>query len=300
MRCFANVFRTVFCCCAAALLLLCVVAAGAAQAQDEDAAAARLKRRWRVMVIVPETHLARPRIPDPAVETELCRQLIDAGYKVIDQDRIKDLRYSAVVDRIIDGGPTAKKEAIQLMRRFGADVLVTGEAFSEEALRSNITTELGTVQGIRCRARVELKAIRMDTGEKFFADSMHRTGPPEPGEALSSKAALRDAAEAVGPKMLEKFDKIALSATQAIELHVRGIGSAARGGDLEEALARVPGIVDVAPGEMDGGEYHIEIEVEKTAIRGLARALESTPGLRAFKMKAQSVSGSKIIVNCGK
>lgn len=284
-----------------AALTLCVSGAALAQTPPTGAGTERQKRRWRVMIIVPETHIARPRIPDPAVETELSKELIDAGYKVIDQGRIAELRYSGIVDRIIKGGDPAKAraEVIQLGRKFGADILITGEAFTTvygEGRR--VETELGGVTKTRCAARIELKGIRMDTGEKFYADSVaEHVGPGASSEELSSKACLEEAAADIATSLLAKLDKLALSATQTIELHVRGIGSAARGQELEEVLMKIPGIVDVSPGDMDGDVYQTELEVDKTAARKIASLLETSPALKKFKFKVQSSSGSKIIAH---
>ena len=41
---------------------------------------AQKARHWRVIVLIPEQHLERPRIPDPAAETMICKQLIVADY----------------------------------------------------------------------------------------------------------------------------------------------------------------------------------------------------------------------------
>lgn len=277
------------------LSLAALMTWGATQSAAQSPSKAR---RWRVIVIVPEQHLAQPRIPDPAVETMLCQQLIDAGYKVIDQDRIADLRYSAVMDRIQAGGPNAAKELTQLRRRFGADILITGEAFSQEVQRRTINTDLGEVLSIRCRAAVELKGIRMDTGEKIYADRIHKTGDPEPTVELSSKACLEAAAEEMAPSMLQKLDRLAFGNTQQIELKIRNVGSVARANQLEALLMQVPGVRDVNPGDFDANTYTTEISIDKMVLRSFAARLETAPALRKFKMKVQSASGSEITVNC--
>src|SRR5437879_2893850 len=165
-------------------------------------------RRWRVIIIVPEQHLSRPRIPDPAVESTLSRLLIDAGFKVIDQDRIKEHRYSAQVDRIIKGGPDDTREAMQIGRRFGAAIFLTGEAFTQEVSRQRIETDLGIVDRVACRARIELRAIRVDTGERIYSDSMQRTGPPDATVELASKICLEQAADAMRSSLLARLRRI--------------------------------------------------------------------------------------------
>lgn len=277
---------------AALLVLFTAQIATHAQATDKRA------RRWRVMVIVPETHLYRPHIPDPAVETELSKQLIDAGYKVIDQDRIADLRYSRVIDRILQGGPTTKAEVIRLGRKFGADLLVTGEAFSQLVTQKTVNTDLGQVAEIQCRARVELRAIRMDTGEKIYADAIQKTGSPDSTEELASKACLEQAAEDIGPTMIAKLNGLALSPTRTMELSIRGVGSQTRAEQIEEILTHMAGVKDVSPGDYDSGTDETEVTLSNSAVRSFATALETEPKLKRFRLHVQSSNGSKIIVNC--
>jgi len=280
-----------------AILFACILVPGSSaslRAQD----AAGKARHWRVIVLIPETHLQRPRIPDPACETEICHQLIDAGFKVVDQDRVSALRYSAVEDRILTGGPQAAKDIIRLGRRFGADVLVTGRAFSEEAVQRTVQTDLGPVMQIQCRCRVEIKAIRMDTAEIIYSDAIQRTGSPEPAVELSSKACLQEGAGAICPAIIRKLDGLALSTTRYVELEARQLHGVTEAQDLEDALARVPGIVDVSPGDYGAHADQIEIKVEVNVLRTLARRLETAPSLKRFHMTVQSASNSRIIVNC--
>ncbi len=260
-------------------------------AQSDDTKA----RRWRVMVIVQERHIDRPHIPDPAVETALSKQLIDAGYKVIDQDRIRDLRYSAVIDRIIAGGAAAGKEAMQLGRKFGADLLVTGEAFTQEESRENIVTDLGTVLRIRCRGRIEIKCIRMDTAEKIYADSLHKTGAPEATVELASKICLEQGGDEISASLLRKLDKLSLGSDQHIEVDVRGIASISESTALDRLIRKLPGVIDTGQGDYAGRTYSVEIHLNKTAISTFASELESHPSLKRFHLHVESANGSKIV-----
>jgi len=265
-----------------------------AHGQDDQKKA----RRWRVMVIVPETHLYRPHIPDPAVETELSRQLIDAGYKVIDQDRIEQLRYSRVMDRIVQGGDGAKADIIRLGRKFGADILVTGEAFSQMATHQTTSTDVGSVDQIQCRARVELRAVRMDTGEKIFADAIHKTGAPDVTEELASKECLQEAAEDIAPRLLEKLDGLALSNTREIELSIRGVGSQSLASAIEDAIAELPGVQDVSPGDYDAHTDEVEVTIDARYFRRFAGSLETNDHVKNYHFVVQNANGSKITVNC--
>ena len=280
------------------LLLLFAFCLSALTACADTTPKERKKRQWKVIILVPEQHLARPRIPDPAVETEISRQLIDEGYKVIDQDRVAELRYSEVMDRIKKGSPEADKEIEQLRRRFGADLFITGEAFTQEVQRQTVQTDLGPVLQIRCRARVELKGIRMDSGEKFYAGSLQKTGSPEPTEELSSKACLEETAAELTPTLLDKLAKLSLSATQHIEMTVRGIASISLANQFSDVLQKVPGVLEVTPGDFDAQTYTVEVLLDKIELRAFAARLEENASLKKFHLKVQSASGTKIILNC--
>jgi hypothetical protein len=277
--------------CLMVLLILVQITAFCQSAQSKS-------RRWRVMVIVQEQHLQQPHIPDPAVETALCKNLIDAGHKVIDQDRYKDIRYSAVMDRILKGGPNTVKEAVQIGRRFGADILVTGEAFTEEVTRHVVETELGEVTRIQCRGRLELKAIRVDTAEKIYSDSLQKTGPPEDAVELSSKACLEDMGDDISDSLMKKLDKLSLGDTQQVELEIRGVKSVAISNELEKAISKVDGVLEIFPGDYNASTYQTEVNLRKVSLRDFAARLETTPNLKRFKMHVQSASGSRIVVNC--
>ena len=284
-----NRFRSVWCALLGTAFLLALPRTS--QSQTDEAKA----RRWRVMVIVQERHIDRPHIPDPAVETMLSKQLIDAGYKVIDQDRIRELRYSTVVDRIVAGGPNTAKNVIELGRKFGADLLITGEAFTQEETRENVTTDLGTVVRIRCRGRIEIKCIRMDTAEKIYADSIHKTGAPEATVELASKICLEQGAEDIAPAMLKKLDKLSLGSDQHIELDVRGIASISLSNTLEKLLSKLPGILDIGQGDYAAHTYSVEVHLNKIALRDFASKLESHPSLKRFHLHVESANGSKVI-----
>jgi hypothetical protein len=271
-----------------ALLLLCL-AFGSAWASQEKA------RRWKVIVIVPEKHLTQPRIPDPAAETALCKALADAGYKVMDQDRVRELRSNAVEDRILRGGKGAEEECKRLARKFGADVLVTGEAFSQLVQRRQVETDLGQVTQFVCRARVELKAIRMDTGERFFSDAIQKSGEPELTEELGSKACLGEAGEELSSKLIEKMGALSAGSTAFVEVEVRNV-SFTEGAAIREALRKSSGVVDVDQGEFEAKTWSMEITVRKSALPSIAAAFEANPLMRKRKLSVQSASKSKIVL----
>jgi hypothetical protein len=267
------------------------------------------RRHWRVMVIVPEVHLARPRIPDPAAETMFCKKLIDAGYKVVDQDRYSALRYNDVVERIVAQGPNWRQDVRKLGARFGADVLITGSAFTQEVSNNRIQTEAGPANSIKCRCRIELKGILVDSAEKFYADSIQKTGPADLTVELASKSCLEAGAEDMAAAQIEQMDKRLLGAKgqgdesshpQLVELHVRNVSSTSIE-RLGDALKRVPGVIAVDPGGFDRGDYSAELKIpQRVSALVMASRIAAFPALRPLRLKVISAGGSRLTLVSGR
>lgn len=120
-----------------------------------------------LFVQVGERHIGQP-AADPAAQTEVTRFARETGFEVVDPD---------------EGG------------RGKADVLVTGEGFSEVA---------GRVGGmVSVRARVELKAVDRKTGRVIAADRQTAV-VVDLAENVAGKAALQAAAADLAERILAK------------------------------------------------------------------------------------------------
>lgn len=139
-----------------------------------------------VMVVIPEVHITR-RVPDPAGETEIIKTLIDAGYKVLDPSVYKAIRDSDELGNAIKNQDAAA--ASKIGSRFGADIIIFGEAFSEST---------GTQNGMQtCRARVEARAVSTSDARILGADGKH-AGGLDNSELVAGKTALRNAGAQMG------------------------------------------------------------------------------------------------------
>jgi hypothetical protein len=157
-------------------------------------------------------------------------------------------------------------------------------------------TDMGTIDRIQCRARVELKAVRVDTGEKPWADAVHQTGPPEATVELSSKAALTSAADEIAVSLLRGIASLALSDMRWVEIEVTRIGSASDARDFEHALGKQPGVMEVALGSYTNRIYTTEIRVDTRRLGDLAATLEGAPQMRRFRLQVQSSGPSRIVL----
>ena len=114
-----------------------------------------------VYVAIPEEHISR-RIPDPAAQTEIQKTLQDVGFKLADSSE-------------------------------AADVVVTGEAFSETAgRRANL---------VSCRARVEVKVVRKSAKGELKVDRQTSVAV-DLAENVAAKSALQNAGSALAERLI--------------------------------------------------------------------------------------------------
>jgi len=150
------------------------------------------RTRPTVAVIVTEEH-RRSRTPrpvvDPAVETEIKRTLIAAGFTVVDTGK-NDLADWA--RELVKGNASAPWPASLK----AADYVIVGEAFSEFALR---TGELVT-----CAARGEINVIERKTGKIIHA-GRHTDRAVDRAETLAGKTALQKVGRRLGGGLLDRL-----------------------------------------------------------------------------------------------
>jgi len=133
----------------------------------------------RVMVVIPEVHISR-KIPDPAGETEIIKNLVNRGFNVVDQGQIAVIRDRENVLAALNNVSAAAALGVE----FGADIIIIGQAFSELA---------GSSGGmVSTRARVEARAIQTDTARILAADGKFGSGL-DIAEFVAAKTALRNA-----------------------------------------------------------------------------------------------------------
>jgi len=148
----------------------------------------------RIIVIIPEQHLRRPRIPDPAAETEIIRKFVENDFWVVDQFQVMEIRYNDESKRALQGDNEA---AMAIGRQFDAEVLIIGEAFSQ---RTDFTSQ----NLVQCSARVEARAIRIDTGQILATHGLTAT-VVNASEEIASKEALAEAGGKVGDYLIREI-----------------------------------------------------------------------------------------------
>ncbi len=257
---------------------------------------AQTNSRWKVVVIVPERHLTIRQIPDPAVETEINRQLIAAGFRAIDPSRASTLIAQQVQDRRMRKDAMSAAEAQRLGRKVGANVVVTGEAFTTRVAGGPVQTDIGTVNRTFCQARVELKAYLVDTGELLFSDAITKVGAPELSEEAASKTALQDAAEEIGPRVIAALSKPASASTYMVSVEVRNV-TYSQGIQLREALRKAAQATEISEGDFDAKTWSFEVTVPKAVFPRVASNFEASPSMKRLKLVIQQANKTKIVMN---
>jgi curli biogenesis system outer membrane secretion channel CsgG len=120
------------------------------------------------------------RMPDPAGETEVAKKFLEFGFTVIDK---KQYEKNIERDKFINAFENPNLAA-QIGARYGADIIIVGEAFSEYSKNQHGM--------ISCRARVEAKAIETNSAKILATDGYHGSGL-DIGEAIAGKTALKNA-----------------------------------------------------------------------------------------------------------
>jgi hypothetical protein len=124
---------------------------------------------------------------------EIIKVLIENGYRVVDKDQLARIRYNEQVKEAARGNAHL---ASKIGNKYGADVIIVGEAFSESI--GNV------IPGgfITCRARIEARAVDTKTGEILAADGKYASGI-DLGEFVAGKMAIQNAATELADYFVE-------------------------------------------------------------------------------------------------
>lgn len=242
-------------------------------------------RERTVIVVIPETILDRPRVPDPAAQTEVIRALLAAGVKVKDDEQTRRLVEDGAVMAMLHGEVSDAKIR-ELRNRFGADILVLGEGIAQEVTAPPTGQTYHFV-----RARVEYKAILMDTGQIIAVGDATQPGQ-DLAQAIAGKNALKNAGAALGPVLIDDMCKglasgatPGLEPTVSIELEIEGWDGIAETETFLQALASLDHVRSAKRRGFTGGKLFADVVVPTREAAGLAVWLETHAKLKDYRIK---------------
>lgn len=241
------------------------------------------KHKPRVMVIIPEQHLTR-KIPDPAGETEIIKRLLEKGFRIVDQSQVAKIRYNDQISAAIKGDTAL---AVKIGQQYGAEVVIIGEAFSESA-----GAGLGGMMS--CRARVEARAIKTDTGEILVADGKHASGL-DITEAIAGKKALQKAggelADYLAEQILAKWSSDVTN-TNSVELVINGINYSQFTQFKSALTLSVRGVQGIHQRTFTGNRAVIEVDL-KGDVQAFADEL-AQKDFKGFAVEVSDFSASRL------
>lgn len=247
----------------------------------------------RVMVVIPETHIGA-KVPDPAGETEIIKKLLEKGFKVIDQNQIKVIRDSESVHAAVNGDNSA---AILLGKKFGAEVIIIGEAFSE----SNPEGSMGGLKS--CRARVEARAINVDTAEILATDGK-QAGGVDATDFAAGKTALKNAGALLGDylidQILSRWTKDVTKGTAiTIVVRIPGEGKYKKYKDFKGTLEKLAGFqgMDERDFDADAGQGELEIRIQGMSGQEVAEELDGSKTGGGFTVTVVKVTANRVDVS---
>jgi len=177
----------------------------------------------RVLVLVEETHDGN-RANAGGGENKLSHALLDAGYALVERYDAEQARSKISLDRMLHGDTTGLE-----VTGLHADVLVVAriEVDKEEA-PYGISTPVH-------RARIELKALLVDSGRIFHTDSASAGAMGDAGAAAAKVA------QQISPALVEAMKK-GLGNREVVEVRVAGLKEARAADALAARLAKVAGV----------------------------------------------------------
>ena len=186
-----------------------------------DCALLKASRRPKIMVIIPEEHLGGAGSKyDPARknqinvninssgsntvneytsssssqagETEISRKFLEFGFDLVDSKQFEKLKDDKSFQSAFENTATAS----QIGSKFGADIIVVGQAFSEYSKAENGMSS--------CRARVEVKAV-MTKNAKLLATEGFQGSGMDATEIIAGKTALKNAGSKIADYFLSQL-----------------------------------------------------------------------------------------------
>ncbi len=238
----------------------------------------------RVMVVIPEEHARRifhryttQEISGPTAETKITQQLLEAGFRVVDQSQVDEVRETEEIRRAIEGEVDAE---LDLKAEFDADLLVTGEA---------VSTYIGSQSSFHSyRANLDVNVIHADTAEVVAANSVSATGA-DLSELSAAKDAFADAGDKMAEYLIEKIPEAIVDSERSVELTITDI-SFSDLQDLQEVLNQIHLVDYVYTRDFSSNSARIDVDTSLSPME-LANELTASD---EFTLEIYGVSGNRV------
>jgi hypothetical protein len=237
----------------------------------------------RLMILIDEKVDGQPS-ESRTVETELARQLLDKGYKVVDADQLAEIQNQEAVLKALKGDAA---QAAELGRRFGAEISIVGTATARRQTggtgEASEVNPLGDMEMISYRGRLNLKAVKASSGQVVLAESRDAGGL----DITSENAAVRcfaSMSEAVGEKLALNLAK-ALFEGAEVQVAVSGVPSFDALQNVMKAVRSADGVRNVVTRSYAGEDAVLDVELAGGNAQTLAASLEGRNKIAPMTIK---------------
>ncbi|MBT6435055.1 MAG: hypothetical protein HOK28_18300 [Deltaproteobacteria bacterium] len=225
----------------------------------QQAAAAKPIKRQRLVLMIRETTDGQPQSVQIA-EGQITQALIQDGHRLVAGKIAQQLKTSQSFALAMNGQIPPELSGLD------ADFLVVGHADSA------YFNELKKVQLVAFRSNMELKLIRLDTGEITASVQVEGKGNGF-SKSKAARKALADAAARIVPQMRDALAQ-ASSDQKNVELVVHEIPNFRRGSDLQASLEELVGADNVRVLHQANRLSKFEVTTPKGS-RAFARTVDS-------------------------
>ncbi|MCE5286854.1 MAG: hypothetical protein LLG02_13570 [Pelosinus sp.] len=235
----------------------------------------------RIAVIIPEFRQSTA-LSNSASETAVVQKLRDAGFKyVLDVRQLRHIQDNQFVRAIMDDNI---QDAVNIATTEQLDYVIVGEATCQYA---------GAVYGSSiesCRASVNAKVLKVDTGEIIAAQTFVASGV-DITPAIAGKKALSACGNKVGDFMVQQLMKYASDPDKPVTVLIKR-ADFNHLSLLQKSLKQVSGVKSVFLRSYHNGDAQIDV-VYTGAPRVLADSMQNIEGL---SLDIVEINGSSIQV----
>ncbi len=235
------------------------------------------KKNPRVMVLIREffedpVYGADFQKGGAVAQTAVEKELLRLDFPLVDRGQMDEVN-----ERDAQTAFSDPARAAALGKRFGAEVVIVGEATSAQMDRSSPHG----VAVYHCDAQVSAKAVKTDTARIIASESVTSGRVVKGGRSTAAKEALRVAGEKLASAMRDRIVESWRSEsfnTVSIQIIASGATNDRRRA-LEKDLAAVRGVRAVSERSWTNGVLELDAEVDGAIWGDFDRLLETLPGV---------------------
>ncbi len=203
-----------------------------------------------------------------AMESAMAQQLVDAGFRVIDESRRAQLSAAESAVRAAAGD---KACLAAIAREFDVDILIASDALVE-----NVDSAVeGGVTFYRSRSNVQATAYYADTGE-VLAMTNATAEALDQSQSLSARQCLRKAGVRLGEELAQDLLVAPAALDPFVVVRITGVKKMTVASEIEKTIRHLSGVTRVTRQRLANGTLELNVHVDSALRDHLPDRLESS------------------------